>query len=194
MAVYRNIQTTFWTDVKVADDFTTDDRLFYLYLFTNPHTNLCGCYEISKKQIALESGFSSKVIDELLNRFMNVHKIIVYAPDTKEILLLNWHKYNWTKSADFRKSVIKEIASIKNPMFRDHLQKIFNGEETVSTPSIDGGGTTVTVSDTDTVTVTDTQKPSSRFTPPTVDEVRSYCAERKNGVDPQHFVDFRKKP
>lgn len=29
-----------------------------------------------------------------------------------------------------------------------------------------------------------------RFIPPTVDEVRAYCEERKNGIDPQRFVDF----
>ena len=31
---------------------------------------------------------------------------------------------------------------------------------------------------------------TSRFTPPTVDEVRAYCTERKNRVDPERFVDF----
>lgn len=29
-----------------------------------------------------------------------------------------------------------------------------------------------------------------RFTPPTVDEVRGYCQERKNHVDPEKFIDF----
>lgn len=28
-----------------------------------------------------------------------------------------------------------------------------------------------------------------RFTPPTVEEVRSYCNERRNGVNPQKFID-----
>ena len=32
--------------------------------------------------------------------------------------------------------------------------------------------------------------PSSRFVPPTVEEVRAYCLERQNGIDPQSFVDF----
>mgnify|MGYP007003085707 FL=1 len=31
---------------------------------------------------------------------------------------------------------------------------------------------------------------ASRFTPPTVDEVKSYCTERENNVDPARFVDF----
>ncbi len=28
------------------------------------------------------------------------------------------------------------------------------------------------------------------FTPPSLDDVRAYCQERKNGVDPQTFIDF----
>lgn len=34
------------------------------------------------------------------------------------------------------------------------------------------------------------KKRASRFTPPTVEEVRKYCEERKNGVDPERFVNF----
>ena len=30
---------------------------------------------------------------------------------------------------------------------------------------------------------------SKRFVPPTVDEVRSYCQDRQNGIDPQRFID-----
>ena len=33
-------------------------------------------------------------------------------------------------------------------------------------------------------------KTPARFTPPTVDEVREYCQERGNSVDPQRFVDY----
>ena len=31
---------------------------------------------------------------------------------------------------------------------------------------------------------------AAKFTPPSVDEVRDYCSERKNGLDPAAFVDF----
>ena len=32
-------------------------------------------------------------------------------------------------------------------------------------------------------------EPRKRFVPPTVEEVRAYCLERGNGIDPQSFVD-----
>lgn len=34
------------------------------------------------------------------------------------------------------------------------------------------------------------KKTSSRFTPPTLEEVKSYCIERNNNVEPNRFVDF----
>jgi predicted phage replisome organizer len=33
-------------------------------------------------------------------------------------------------------------------------------------------------------------KPRKRFIPPTLEEVRSYCQERKNNVDAQRFIDY----
>lgn len=32
--------------------------------------------------------------------------------------------------------------------------------------------------------------PPRRFTPPTVEEVKAYCRERNNNIDPEYFVDF----
>lgn len=191
MALYRNIQITFWTDPKVADEFSPEDKFFYLYLFTNPHTNLCGCYEISKKQVSWETGYSLETIELLLERFEKIHKVISFSAETKELLLINWHKYNWTKSADFRKALSREIEGIKNQRFKEYLYSVCEGGDTVPAPSYDGGGTTDTDTIADTVKDTDTVKAkSTRFTPPTLEEVKEYCLERKNNVDAERFIDF----
>ena len=34
------------------------------------------------------------------------------------------------------------------------------------------------------------KKATSRFTPPTLEEVKAYCLERKNNVDPERFIDY----
>ena len=75
MAFYRKISMSFWTDAKIVDDFTPEDRYFYLYLFTNPHTNLCGCYEISFTQMANETGYNKDSVERLIRRFADIHKI-----------------------------------------------------------------------------------------------------------------------
>lgn len=148
MAIYRTVSMTFWTDRKVTDEFTSEDKYFYLYLFTNPHTNLCGCYEISLKQIANEMGYSKDAAENLLKRFEEVHNVLRFSKETKEVLLLNWSKYNWTSSEKFRKPLFKEIQLIKDVSFRNFLQKLYDGEKIVygiDTTCID---TSVSVSDT----------------------------------------------
>ena len=164
MAIYRTIQISFWTDPKVVDDFTPEDKYFYLYLFTNPHTNLSGCYQISKTQMAMELGYAKETIDRLLNRFQTIHKVIFYDSETKEILLVNWHKYNWTKSENFRKALFSNISDVKNEKFREYLVKCFSGDDTVSIPYEYGMETSVTVTHTvtDTDSVSDTEKKESK--------------------------------
>lgn len=153
MAVYRTIQLSFWTDSKVDDDFTPEDKYFYLYLLTNPHTNICGCYEIGEKQFCRETGYNSDTISRLISRFVNVHNVIRYDKNTKEILILNWHKYNWTKSEDLKRNVRKVAEGIKSDAFREYVFALLEDPaNTVPTPSPHPVGTSVTVTDTDTVT------------------------------------------
>ena len=160
MAIYRTIQMSFWTDSKVVDDFTPEDRYFYLYLMTNPHTNLCGCYEISIRQMSNETGYKEEVVNRLLRRMQEEHKVIIYEKTTKELLLINWSKFNWTRSSKFRLSLADQIEKIKKPEFKQFLIDLYNGTDTVSIPYQYGSDTSVTVTDTvtDTVSVSEKKK------------------------------------
>ena len=159
MAVYRTIYLTYWTDPKVDDEFTPEDKYFYLYLLTNPHTNICGCYEIGEKQCSRETGYNQETVSRLLKRFEEVHDVIRYNNSTKEVLLLNWHKYNWTKSKDLLKNVNDVAQTIKCDEFREYIIALANSDsETVPTPSPHPVGTSVTVTVSDTDTVTDSVK------------------------------------
>lgn len=146
---------TFWTDSKVSDNFLPEEKYMFLYLLTNPHTNLCGCYEVSRKQIAYEMGYSVQKVNSLLNSLAEKHDVIRYNDQTNEVLLLNWHKYNWTKSEKFRVPLRKEIQKIKCVDFKEYLTEIYKGNDTVSVGYQYRIDTTVSVSVTDTVTVTD---------------------------------------
>lgn len=152
MAIYRNVQLSFWTDRKVEEDFTPEDKYFYLYLFTNPHTNLCGCYELGIRQAVRETGYNEDTVLRLIDRFENVHGVISYDKKTREILILNWHKYNWTKSGEFMKGLDKHINNVKSDEFRNYLFDISNGIERVYRRSTDRVQTTcLQTSVTDTV-------------------------------------------
>lgn len=151
MAIFRNVHVTFWTDAKVVDDFTPEDKYFYVYLITNPHTNLCGCYEISMKQMSDELGYNKETIEKMIDRFHKIHGVLDYNRQTKEMLLYNWSKYNWTKSPKLQAALMKEIPKVKCPQFAEYLDKIMSGDS-VSIPYPYSMDTT----DTDTDTITDT--------------------------------------
>lgn len=156
MAYYRTLHLSFWTDPKVDDEFTPEDKYFYLYLLTNPHTNLVGCYEVGIKQMVKETGYNEDTVQRLLRRMEEVHKVIRFSRKTKEVLILNWHKYNWTKSPKFLTGAENEAKNIKCESFREYIY-------TVLIPYVYGSDTsvTVTVSDTDTVSSNNTDLDSS---------------------------------
>ena len=150
MAIYRSVHTTFWTDTKVSDNFTPEDKYFMLYCLTNNYTNLIGCYEISIKQMAYDMGYSRESVEHLLHRFINNHKVINYDFDTNELFIKNWYKYNWTSSEKLEKPLIAAISKVKNVHFKEELIDIYNSREKVNIPYPYGIDTT----DTDTVTNT----------------------------------------
>ena len=160
MAVYRNISLSFWTDSKVEDTFTPEDKYMYLYLLTNPHTNICGCYEVSVKQISRQTGYNDEMVERILDRLETMHNVLRYCRNTKEVLIINWGKYNWTKSEKLTKPIRAAIAGIKCVPFQDYVTKLYDELESADTVSIPYGypidttgiDTTVSVSVTDTTT------------------------------------------
>ena len=134
MANYRNISMNFWTDSKVVDDFTPEDKYIYLYVMTNPHTNLCGCYEISIRQISNETGYNADSVERLLKRLDQTHNVIRYNAPTKELLVLNWYRYNWTTSEKINKPLLAEIQKVKSDGFRQYLADRYNERDNISAP------------------------------------------------------------
>lgn len=154
MAVYRQVYMKFWNeDSKVVEDFTPEDKYFYLYLLTNPHTSLTGCYEISDKTMARETGYNEETVKRLRERMEQVHHVICYEPSTKEVLILNWHKYNWTSSDKLITAVLGQLKLIKCPDFRAYVEALANGDDTVSIPYRYPMDTSISISVSDTVPV-----------------------------------------
>lgn len=163
MAIYRNVHLAFWTDNKVEDDFTPEDKYFYLYLLTNPQTNICGCYEVSFNQMTRQTGYNKETILRLMDRFEKIHNVIRYNAETKEILLMNWYKYNWSKSEKTLAGVEKVAKKIKCAEFEEYIDYAIDCIRN-DTPMMgylypmqasDTDTDTVTVSDTDYVNNTD---------------------------------------
>jgi hypothetical protein len=174
MANYAQIYKSFWTDPKIGDDFTPEDKYFYLYLLTNPCNNITGCFEISFTAMERETGYNRDTVSHLLKRMEETHKVIRFSQKTKEVLLVNWWKYNWTKSPKLASGVIEKADEIKSPEFKAYVLKTLtfaNGKtekkrypmDTLSEIAVDVS-VDVDVSDSVTDTVSDTD-PTSKVKP-----------------------------
>lgn len=217
MALYRNVSMNFWTDSKVDDEFTPEEKYFMLYLLTNPHTNILGCYEISMKQMERETGYNMDTINRLLGRMQDTHGVIRYDAATKEILIVHWHKYNWQKSEKVLKALVDAASCIKSASFKKYIADTvyirygyrmdittviaIESDTVLDSESMDADEPRQTLAPEQPVEKSvekpvenskpvEKPKPKKRFVPPTVEEVAAYCAERQNGVNPQRFVDF----
>lgn len=74
MSKKRMIDTKFWSDNYISE-LDPSEKLLFLYFITNPFTNICGIYEITLKQIALDTGFDKEMIFKILERFSKDGKI-----------------------------------------------------------------------------------------------------------------------
>lgn len=118
MAIYRSIQTAFWQDAKVLEEMTPEDRYFYLYLLTNPAVKQVGIYQLTRKQMAFELGYSMESVNALLERFIHHHDIIRYDYDTREICIVNWGKYNFPRAGTpIENCIRKELREVKQTDF-----------------------------------------------------------------------------
>ena len=120
----RSIDTNFWKDPKVVDNFTPEDKYFMLYLLTNPNNNICGILQASLKTIENDTGYNKDTIKNLINRFKDIHKLIDYNEEEKEIIILNWYKYNWNVSPKLITCLHSAIVKVKTDRFRAYLLAI----------------------------------------------------------------------
>ena len=80
-------------------------------------------------------------------------------------------------------------AALRESIIRESIaRQSHDGRETPQERREEKGSPTPPIKE-ETKETSITPKPP-RFVPPTVEEVRAYCDERKNGIDAQSFVDF----
>lgn len=145
MSLYRNFHTKFWSD-PIVQSLTSDEKLLFIYLFTNEHTSPSGAYELSLVSIQNELNWKKDrdkdkiiAIIEKLAKFGRIY----YDFDTFEIAVKNFLKYNSTSSPKLQSAIEKSLNSIKSAKVRDFAY----GIDTVSIPY--SKNLLCTVSDTD---------------------------------------------
>ena len=75
MAKNRIVNTKFWDDSYIID-LDPIEKLLFLYLLTNPLTNIAGIYEVQNRRIAFDTGIDKEMVEKILGRFERDGKIV----------------------------------------------------------------------------------------------------------------------
>ena len=117
------IDTEVWNDEKILESFTSDDKFFWLYLLTNPHNTLLGVFKFNKVLASRDMGYDKDVVYNLAVRFANVYNLVYFDEETKEIMILNWYKYNWNKSEKLYQGLLPLLQKVESSKIRELLQE-----------------------------------------------------------------------
>lgn len=199
MAIKRIVSTEFWTDKKVVEQFTPEDKLFFLYLLTNPHTTQLGVYPFITKVAAFEIGYSNDTISNLLDRF-DRYGIIKYSTESGEIAVKNYLKHSIVKGGTpVYDLLVKESGQVKDKKLLQFILSANNDSENDTVRSFVNDMIMQNDNDNDNEdSYHESYHESSpqqsdkrkRFSKPTVEDIEAYCKERKNAVVAQRFFDF----
>jgi hypothetical protein len=134
MGIKRIVDVDFWNDEKTLEQFTPEDKLFMLYLMTNPHTKQLGIYKITAKQISFELGYTIEAVNTLIDRFENKYNLIIYSQETREIAILDYLEHSIVKGGKPVEDCIKkEMKEVKNKIL---IKKVFDNIKDIDSLNI----------------------------------------------------------
>lgn len=120
MATQRYISTSFWDDSWIHK-LDPSEKLMFLYLMTNPLTNIAGIYKLSMERIVFDTGFNDHTVKHILEKFEKAGKVIVVD---EYIIIPTWPKHQKTSSSTIRAGIDKILLEIpKKILFRARESK-----------------------------------------------------------------------
>ena len=108
MANFRQIHVSIWKDEWFLD-LEPEEKLLFVYLFSNASTSLAGIYKLALKVICFETGLSTAYVTDTLVKFSLADK--VYYEDGI-VWINNMRKYHETKSPKVRNRIVSDVLLI----------------------------------------------------------------------------------
>lgn len=89
MSKHRVVKSDFWVD-EYIEELSKLERYFFLYLLTNPGTNILGIYKNTYKRMVFETDFKRSEIEEILGKFSKDDKVHFI---NNHIIMVNFQKH-----------------------------------------------------------------------------------------------------
>lgn len=115
----RYINTRFWNDTYVSN-LDPIEKLMFIYLLTNEHTNISGVYEVPEKIIAIETGIDVSMINKILPR---IEDRIRYVDGF--VVIKNFVKHQETGSELVQKGILNCLRDLDQNFLKNIVNKGF---------------------------------------------------------------------
>jgi len=119
MATQRYISTSFWDD-KWIMELDPSEKLLYLYLLTNPLTNIAGIYKITVKRISFDTGFTPDTIGHIFQKFQKANKAHLVG---EFIILPSWPKHqHWQDRSKIKTGILIQLSKLPQEIINKAIE------------------------------------------------------------------------
>jgi hypothetical protein len=119
MSMQRYISTSFWDDEWITT-LDPSEKLLYLYLMTNPLTNIAGVYKLSIRRICFDTGFNADTVVHIMAKFAKSGKAYQLG---EYMALPSWPEHQkWETKQTIRDGIISTLAKLPDNILTSLLE------------------------------------------------------------------------
>lgn len=108
VSTQRYIDTSFWDDTWIQE-LDPSEKLLYIYLLTNPVTNIAGIMELTIKRICFDTGFNADTVGHILKKFEDAGKVYQYK---SYLIIRNFPKHQQLENYKILKGVVNILSKL----------------------------------------------------------------------------------
>jgi len=111
MAGYRQLHTRMWSSDQWFADLTPENKLLFIYLFSNERASVIGLYELPLRVMSFETGLTQDTILTGLTGFSKADKVH-YDRTTGVVWVRNMFKYQGSTSPKLRERIKSDLRAV----------------------------------------------------------------------------------
>lgn len=110
----RYVSTSFWDDEWVQSlDFT--EKGLYLYLLTNPLTNIAGVYKVATRRIVFDTGLSEDSVEKIMKKFEREGKAYRHG---EYVVLPSWPLHQKCQNANIQRGIHRILRTLDDDLIQ----------------------------------------------------------------------------
>ena len=177
MAIFRQIHTHIWKREWFLD-LDPQEKLLFIYLFSNELAAIAGIYQIPLRVIAFETGLETGFIKRTLDKLQKMGKVM-YGNGV--LWVINLRKYNETKSPKLVACINGLVDAIPECEVKRKYLAYYSGRSNDDTVSVDDNTVSIGFSEFGEETETETEAPPPGDFPAHIGDLVAYY-ENNSGL------------